>query len=116
MPERLVDAVAVLQRGRLTVELLGEPVEVRKAPQQVLPTRLPELRVAHEALHQVQPALANTLPAVTGRAAGRACTFAAAAAHLSSILVVSRSGCLIHCCSSRWPCGVRHLFRSPANE
>lgn len=36
--------------------------------------------------------------------------------HLSSILVLSISGCLIHWLISRWPCGVRHLFKSPANE
>ncbi|TNN73929.1 hypothetical protein EYF80_015946 [Liparis tanakae] len=52
----LVDAVAVLQRGGVTVQLLGQTVKIRKPPQQVLPTGLPQLRVAHQALHQVQPA------------------------------------------------------------
>lgn len=51
----LVDAVAVLQRCGVTVELLGETVEIGEPPQQVLLTGLPELRIAHEALHQVQP-------------------------------------------------------------
>lgn len=59
MVHGLVDAVAVLQRGALALELPGETVEVGEAPQQVLLARLPELRVAHQALHQVQPA-ANT--------------------------------------------------------
>ena len=36
--------------------------------------------------------------------------------YLSSILVLSMSGCLIHWLTSRWPCGVRHLFNRPANE
>ena len=36
--------------------------------------------------------------------------------YLSSILVLSMRGCLIHWLTSRWPCGVRHLFNRPANE
>lgn len=36
--------------------------------------------------------------------------------HLSSILFLSMRGCLIHWLTSRCPCGVRHLFRSPARE
>lgn len=55
MADSLVDAVAVLQRCGVTVELLGQTVEIGEPPQQVLLTGLPELRVAHEALHQVQP-------------------------------------------------------------
>lgn len=55
MADSLVDAVAVLQRRALTVELLGQAVKVREAPQEVLLTRLPEFGVTHEALHQVQP-------------------------------------------------------------
>lgn len=55
MAHGLVDAVAVLQRCGVTVELLGETVEIGEPPQQVLLTGLPELRIAHEALHQVQP-------------------------------------------------------------
>lgn len=66
VPHGLVDAVAVLQRRRLAVELLGQAVEVGEAPQQVLLARLPELRVAHEALHQVQPAGARARSAVGG--------------------------------------------------
>ena len=68
----LVDAVAVLQRGGLTVQLLGKTVEVRKASQQVLLTRLPELRVTHQTLHQVQPARADTLRAGAAAAAAAA--------------------------------------------
>lgn len=55
MAHGLVDAVAVLQRCSVTVELLGQTVEIGEPPQQVLLTGLPELRIAHEALHQVQP-------------------------------------------------------------
>lgn len=51
----LVDAVAVLQGGAVAVELLGQAVQVGEAAQQVVLARLPELRVAHKALHQVQP-------------------------------------------------------------
>lgn len=51
----LVDAVAVLQGGAVAVELLGQAVQVGEAAQQVVLARLPELRVTHEALHQVQP-------------------------------------------------------------
>lgn len=65
MVDSLVDAVAVLQRRTLPLELLGKTVKVGKAPQQVLLARLPELRVAHEALHQVQPA-ANTTDEASG--------------------------------------------------
>lgn len=51
----LVDAIAVLQGGTVAVKLLGQAVQVREAPQQVVLARLPELSVTHKALHQVQP-------------------------------------------------------------
>jgi len=47
----LEDTVAVLQRRSVAVKLLGEAVKIRKAPQQILLTSLPQLRVAHKTLH-----------------------------------------------------------------
>lgn len=55
MAHSLVDAVAVLQRGGVPMELLGQAVKIRKASQQVLLTGLPQLGVTHKTLHQVQP-------------------------------------------------------------
>lgn len=69
----LVDPIAVLQGGAVAVELLGQPVQVGEAAQQVVLARLSELRVAHEALHQVQP----------GRGRGRTDTHTHTAALIS---------------------------------